>query len=227
MASVYSSNMKVEKMKIAIIDYDMGNVRSIENAIKHVGDYEIQVTSDPGVIKSSNCIILPGVGAFPDAMKKLREKQLIDVLTDEVTNNKKPVLGICLGMQLLFESSEEIEFTVGLGWIPGKVKYMTPGQNLRVPHVGWNSLILKKEQSFFDYLNEDKNFYFVHSLWVNCPEEYKLSTFEYGVEMTAAVQKDNVVGMQFHPEKSQKNGLAAMKSFLDWAQMQQQGISNA
>lgn len=214
-------------MKIAIIDYDMGNVRSIENAINHVGDYEIQITNDPSVIKASSCIILPGVGAFPDAMKKLQEKKLIDVLSNEVMVNKKPVLGICLGMQLLFESSEEIELTVGLGWIPGRVEYMKPGQNLRVPHVGWNSLILKKEQSVFDYLHEDKDFYFVHSLWVNCPEQYKLATFEYGVEMTAAVQKDNVVGMQFHPEKSQKNGLAAMSSFLDWAKTQQQGDSDA
>ncbi len=214
-------------MKIAIIDYDMGNVRSIENAINHVGDYEIHITSDPKVIKASSCIILPGVGAFPDAMKKLKEKKLIDVLSNEVMVNKKPVLGICLGMQLLFESSEEIELTAGLGWIPGRVEYMKPGQNLRVPHVGWNSLILKKAQSVFDFLHEDKDFYFVHSLWVNCPEQYKLATFEYGVEMTASVQKDNVVGMQFHPEKSQQNGLAAMSSFLDWAQTQQQGESDA
>lgn len=219
--------MKVKEMKIAIIDYDMGNIRSIENAINHVGDFDIQVTSDPEVIKASNCIVLPGVGAFPDAMKKLREKHLLDVLTAEAVGNKKPVLGICLGMQLLFESSEEIELTAGLGWIPGKVEYMKPGQNLRVPHVGWNSLILKKNESVFDYLREDKDFYFVHSLWVNCPEEYKLAVFDYGVEMTASVQKDNVFGMQFHPEKSQKNGLAAMKSFLDWAQTQQQGKSDA
>jgi len=214
-------------MKIAIIDYDMGNVRSIENAINHVGDYEIHITSDPSEIKSSSCIILPGVGAFPDAMKKLREKQLIDVLSNEVMINKKPVLGICLGMQLLFESSEEIELTAGLGWIPGKVEYMNPGQGLRVPHVGWNSLRLQKEQSVFDFLQDDKDFYFVHSLWVNCPPQYKLATFDYGIEMTASVQKNNVVGMQFHPEKSQKNGLSAMKSFLDWVETQQQGEANA
>jgi len=218
---------KVNKMKIAIIDYDMGNVRSIENAINHVGNYHIQVTSDPAVIEASNCIILPGVGAFPDAMRKLNEKQLVGVLTDEVLIKKKPVLGICLGMQLLFDSSEEIEFTKGLGWISGKVEYMKPGQGLRVPHVGWNSLILKKEKSVFDFLHDDKDFYFVHSLWVNCPDEYKLATFDYVVEMTASVQKDNVVGMQFHPEKSQKNGLAAMKSFLDYAQALATGDNDA
>ncbi len=205
-------------MKIVIIDYDMGNVRSIENAINHVGEYSIEITSDSNKIKSADCIILPGVGAFPDAMKKLKEKNLIETLNYEVLVKRKPVLGICLGMQLLFDSSEEMETTKGLGWIPGKVEYMKPGGGLRVPHVGWNSLILKKNESVFEYLHDDKDFYFVHSLWVNCPDEYKLATFEYGVEMTAAVQKDNVVGMQFHPEKSQKNGLSALKSFLEKSQ---------
>ncbi len=205
-------------MKIVIIDYDMGNVRSIENAINHVGEYDIEITSVPEAIKAADCLILPGVGAFPDAMKKLREKHLVDLLTHEVMVKKKPVLGICLGMQLLFESSEEIEFSVGLGWIPGKVEYMKPGKGLRVPHVGWNSLILQKENSFFNYLQDDKDFYFVHSLWVNCSQEHKLATFDYGIEMTASVQSNNVVGMQFHPEKSQKNGLIAIRAFLGWAQ---------
>lgn len=205
-------------MKIVIIDYDMGNVRSIENAINHIGEYDIETTSMPDVIKAADCLILPGVGAFPDAMTKLHEKDLVDLLTHEVIVKKKPVLGICLGMQLLFESSEEIEFSVGLGWIPGKVEYMKPGEGLRVPHVGWNSLILQKENSLFDYLQDDKDFYFVHSLWVNCSQEYKLATFDYGIEMTASVQNNNVFGMQFHPEKSQKNGLSAMRSFLEWAQ---------
>lgn len=212
-------------MKIAIIDYEMGNVRSIENAINHVGDYHIDITSDPEVIKSAACIILPGVGAFPDAMKKLNEKGLVEVLSNEVVKKKKPVLGICLGMQLLFKSSNEIGHTKGLGWIPGSVEYMKPGEGLRVPHVGWNSLILKKEESLFSYLSDDKDFYFVHSLWVNCPAQYQLATFGYGIEMTAAVQNENVIGMQFHPEKSQKNGLEAMKSFLNWAQIA--GGSNA
>lgn len=214
-------------MKIAIIDYDMGNVRSIENAINHVGSFEINITSDPAVISESHCIILPGVGAFPDAMKKLKEKQLIDTLNKEVLINKKPVLGICLGMQLLFDSSEEIEFTKGLGWIPGKVEYMNPGQKLRVPHVGWNALILKKQGSVFDYLQNDRDFYFVHSLWVNCPEEFKLANFEYGLEMTASVQKENIVGMQFHPEKSQTNGLNAISSFLQWVEERLKGNDNA
>lgn len=217
----------MKKLNIVIIDYDMGNIRSIENAINHVGDYDIKITCNIEAIKSADCLILPGVGSFPDAMKKLNEKQLVEVLSTEVMVNLKPVLGICLGMQLLFESSEEMKFERGLGWIPGQVEYIKASQALRVPHIGWNELILQKEESIFSYLQDDKDFYFVHSLWVNCDQEYKLATFEYGVEMTASVQRENVFGMQFHPEKSQKNGLNAMKSFLNYVGKQKRGESNA
>ncbi|MGF1758902.1 imidazole glycerol phosphate synthase subunit HisH [Photobacterium sagamiensis] len=205
------------KFKIAIIDYDMGNIRSIVNAINHVGDYDILVTSDATEIENADCILLPGVGAFPDAMKKLRDKGLIETLNKVVKEDKKPTLGICLGMQLLFDSSEEITQTAGFGWIPGQVVYMKPQHGLRVPHVGWNSLIIQNDQSVFNYLSHDKDFYFVHSLYAQCDEKYILAKFEYGSNMTAAVQYDNVIGMQFHPEKSQKIGLGAMKSFLNWA----------
>lgn len=207
----------MNKFKIAIIDYDMGNVKSVENAINHTGSYDIVVTDNHDIIKNSDILILPGVGAFPDAMSKLSDKGLIELLNHEVMIRKKPVLGICLGMQLLFESSEEIRHCTGLGWIPGKVVYMKPSENLRVPHVGWNSLIRKNNDSVFSYLQHDKDFYFVHSLWAKCPEEFVIATFNYGQEMTASVQNDNVIGMQFHPEKSQKNGLRAIKSFLNWA----------
>lgn len=206
------------KFKIAVIDYDMGNVRSIVNAINHIGTYDIAVTSNALEIESADCILLPGVGAFPDAMKKLKEKKLIEILDKVVKQDKKPTLGICLGMQLLFDSSEEMTKTAGLGWIPGSVVYMKPQKEFRVPHVGWNSLILQKEKSVFNYLSYDKDFYFVHSLHVLCEPQYILANFEYGSTMTAAVQLDNVIGMQFHPEKSQNVGLAAMRSFLDWAQ---------
>lgn len=206
------------KLKVAIVDYDMGNISSIENAINHVGEYDIVVTSSASEIEAADCILLPGVGAFPDAMKKLREKGLIDTLNKVVIKDKKPTLGICLGMQLLFDTSDEITQTAGLGWIPGKVVYMKPTYELRVPHVGWNNLIIQNDSIIFDYLANDKDFYFVHSLHVQCDEKYVLAKFEYGSDMTASVQFENIVGMQFHPEKSQKVGLRAMKSFLDWAQ---------
>ncbi|MHA7000934.1 imidazole glycerol phosphate synthase subunit HisH [Aeromonas schubertii] len=206
-----------EKLNVAIIDYEMGNVKSIENAITHIGDFNVVITADSSVILSSDIIILPGVGAFPDAMKKLSEKGLISVLEKAVKELKKPTIGICLGMQLLFDVSEEKEITKGLGWIPGKVTYMHPEGNLRVPHIGWNSLILQPADIIFDYLNADKDFYFVHSLHVVCDDKYTMAKFDYGGLMTAAVRKDNVVGMQFHPEKSQKNGLLALSSFFKWA----------
>jgi len=209
----------LKSFKIVIVDYEMGNIRSIENAIRHAGYENLEVSSSKEVIHSADCLILPGVGAFPDAMQSLREKALIEPLNDAVLVQKKPVLGICLGMQLLFELSEEKGITQGLGWIPGKVEYMNPGHNFRVPHIGWNSLLVKPNDSLFGFLNHDKDFYFVHSLHAKCDEKFILSEFDYGVRMVAAVKKENVVGMQFHPEKSQKNGLLAMRSFLKWAAM--------
>jgi len=206
-----------KKLKVVIIDYGMGNVKSIENAINHISDHEVLITSEEHSINNSDVIILPGVGAFPDAMKKLNEMSLIGILENAVHNQKKPTLGICLGMQLLFDSSEEKGITKGLGWIPGKVCYMKPSNNLRVPHIGWNSLIIAKSDSIFEYLKEDKDFYFVHSLHAVCDPKYVLARFDYGGLMTAAVQNENIVGMQFHPEKSQNIGLKALKSFFDWS----------
>lgn len=208
-----------EKLKVVIIDYEMGNVKSIENAVAHVGDFNVVISADSEVILASDIIILPGVGAFPDAMKKLSDKGLIPILDRAVKELKKPTIGICLGMQLLFDSSEEKEVTKGLGWIPGKVSYMHPEGNLRVPHIGWNSLVLQPNDVIFNYLQTDKDFYFVHSLHVTCDDQYILAKFDYGGLMTAAVIKDNVVGMQFHPEKSQKNGLLALSSFFKWAEL--------
>ncbi|NVK31263.1 MAG: imidazole glycerol phosphate synthase subunit HisH [Gammaproteobacteria bacterium] len=209
----------MEKLTIAIIDYDMGNVKSIENAINYVGNFNIIITADSSAILSADVIVLPGVGAFPDAMKKLTERGLVSVLHQAVNEQKKPTLGICLGMQLLFDSSEEKVFTKGLGWIPGKVVYMKPDAGLRVPHIGWNSLQVSANDAIFGFLNQDKDYYFVHSLHAVCEDQYVLARCDYGGVMTAAVKNNNVIGMQFHPEKSQKNGLAALQSFFQWAQM--------
>ena len=205
------------KLTVVIVDYEMGNIKSIENAINHIGNFNIKITADRDSILQADIIILPGVGAFPDAMQKLKERNLIAVLNEAVITNKTPTLGICLGMQLLFNSSEEKVVTDGLGWIPGKVVYIEPKGNLRVPHIGWNSLILSEYDSLFSFLEHDKDFYFVHSLYAQCEDRYILARFKYGDAMVASVKKDNIVGMQFHPEKSQKNGLTALKSFFDWA----------
>ena len=202
---------------IAVIDYGMGNVQSIKNALSHIGDYKTVVTSDADTIRDADCIILPGVGAYPDAMKNLRDKNLIELLNDQVLNKKKPLLGICLGMQLLFTYSSEGGGGKGRGWIPGAVEYMELDSDFRVPHVGWNDLHLKQDSPMFEPLGEDKNFYFVHSYHAVCSEEHVIASFEYGKEFTAAVQYQNIVGMQFHPEKSQQNGMKVLKQFIAWA----------
>jgi len=207
----------MEKLTVAIIDYDMGNIKSIENAINHVGNFKIVVTADSELILNADVIILPGVGAFPDAMKNLNEKGLLSALNEAVKVQKKPTLGICLGMQLLFDSSEEKTQTKGLGWIPGHVAYMKPEGGLRVPHIGWNSLQVSADDSIFGFLDHDKDYYFVHSLHAVCDNRYVLAKFDYGGLMSAAVKNENVIGMQFHPEKSQKNGLTALESFFQWA----------
>jgi len=209
--------------KIALIDYGSGNIRSIKNALLHIGDFQVDVTADPETIDRADCIILPGVGAYPDAIKNLKEKNLIGFLNDQVLVKKKPLLGICLGMQLLFESSVEGGHNEGLGWIPGTVERMELDDSYRVPHVGWNDLHLRQSSTMFETLGEDKNFYFVHGYHAVCPEEYVIASFEYGKEFTAAVQYQNIVGMQFHPEKSQQNGMKAFKQFIEWAR----GLNNA
>ena len=179
--------------KIAVIDYGVGNIKSITNAITKVQerDADIFLTRDPKIIFESDILVLPGVGAFPDAMTRLEEYGLVEVLTHAISTMKKPSLGICLGMQLLFESSEENQHTKGLGLIPGKVVYIEGNTQLRVPHIGWNSLELNSPSVIFDYLGFDKDFYFVNSLYVDCHQENIIASFEYGVVMAAAVQREN------------------------------------
>jgi len=217
-AGAYSCGEKMNtNFRIVLIDYGSGNIRSIKNALLHIGNFQVNVTDDPATIRNSDCILLPGVGAFGDAMKNLKERQLIEILTDQAMVQKKPLLGICLGMQLLFSISAEGGRTEGLGWIPGSVEFMDLDDTYRVPHVGWNDLILKQPSTMFQTLGDDRNFYFVHSYHAVCDEKYVIASFDYGKEFTAAVQYQNIVGMQFHPEKSQQNGMKALKQFIEWA----------
>ena len=204
-------------LKVALIDYDMGNLRSIANAIHHIGDYQVDVTADPAVIRHADCLILPGVGAYPDAMASLRGKELLPVLNEQVLEQRKPVLGICLGMQLLFDSSAEGGRHAGLGWIPGSVELMQLAPEFRVPHVGWNDLQVQQNSRFFSSLGDDKNFYFVHSYCVQ-PADLSVvtGTSEYGVPFTCAVGRANIFAVQFHPEKSAQDGLQLLKNFVEW-----------
>jgi imidazole glycerol-phosphate synthase subunit HisH len=198
---------------VVIIDYGMGNLFSVKNALDAIGAESI-ISDNPEDLEKADKIILPGVGAFPDGMKNLKKRGFIEVLKKEVLNNKKPFLGICLGMQLLATDSEEHKLTKGLGWINGHVKKFNVDNNFRIPHMGWNDVFVKKENPLFG-ANKTPVFYFVHSYHI-VPNDLSviLATCNYGEEFVAAIQKDNVFGVQFHPEKSQKCGLEFLKNFL-------------
>lgn len=201
---------------IAIVDYGVGNLFSLKSSFGAIGA-EIVVTSDPAVIANADRIILPGVGAFADAAEKLRKSGLDKTILEE-TKNGKPLLGICLGMQMLFEKSYEYGEHEGLGLIPGAVRPIADviPKDLKIPHIGWNPLHLRTpKDELFSYLNEDDCVYFVHSYYAAECDDYVIATAEYGAELTAAVRKGNVWGAQFHPEKSGKVGLAILKAFCE------------
>ena len=201
---------------IAILDYGVGNLFSLTCSFRAIGE-EAVVTKAPALIRQAERLILPGVGAFEDAAKKLRESGL-DVLLKEEVAKGKPLLGICLGMQLLFEKSYEYGEHEGLGLIKGSIKPIRDviDANLKVPHIGWNSLRFGKEKSpLFRYLKEGDYVYFVHSYYGADCEESVIATTEYGATITAAVADRNVYGTQFHPEKSGEVGLAILRAFCE------------
>ena len=202
---------------IAIIDYGVGNLFSLCSSLKSIGA-EAVVTPDPAVIRAADRIILPGVGAFADAAAKLRATGLDQVLLEEAAKGKK-IMGICLGMQMLFEESHEYGIHKGLGLIPGRVVPMAGyvPEGLKIPHIGWNPLILKGESKhpLLKYVNEGDCVYFVHSYFAADCTESVIATAEYGRELTAAVAKGNVMGCQFHPEKSGKVGVSILKAFCE------------
>ena len=200
---------------VAIVDYGVGNLFSLESSFAAIGA-EVIVTDDPQVLKNADQIILPGVGAFGDAAEKLRRTGL-DMVLKELAAAGKPLMGICLGMQMLFEKSFEYGEHAGLGLIPGKVVPIAdviPG-DLKIPHIGWNGLHFKQESPIFKNVEEGDCVYFVHSFYAADCDGSVVATAEYGAELTAAVAKANVFGCQFHPEKSGKVGLAILKAFTE------------
>ena len=201
---------------IAIIDYGVGNLFSLKCSFESIGA-DICVTSDPDVIAKADRIILPGVGAFEDAAKKLRDSGLDKVIKKECANGK-PLLGICLGMQLLFERSFEYGEHEGLGLVKGSIRPISDviDADLKIPHIGWNALHFgNKKDELFKYLNEGDFVYFVHSYYGADCDDSVIATTEYSAELTAAVRNKNVCGVQFHPEKSEKVGLSILKAFCE------------
>lgn len=201
---------------IAIIDYDAGNIRSVEKALQFLGE-ETVCTGERDVILRADKVILPGVGAFGDAMKKLRSRKLDEVI-GEVVENKTPFLGICLGLQLLFESSEESKGVKGLGILPGRIVRLPETEGLKIPHVGWNSLHFPTEGVLFHGISEGAYVYFVHSFYLQAEDTALVkATTQYGATVHASVERDNVFACQFHPEKSSDTGLHILKNFISFA----------
>lgn len=199
---------------IAIIDYDAGNIKSVEKALLHLGQ-KVKITDQAHEILLADKVVLPGVGAFGDAMGNLDRRGLVPIIR-EVVEKGTPFLGICLGLQLLFERSDETPGVEGLGILPGEILRIPAEEGLKIPHMGWNSLHLEHGGRLFENVSEQSYVYFVHSYYLKAAEEeiVKAST-EYGVHIHASVEKGNVFACQFHPEKSSEVGLRILKNFVE------------
>ena len=198
---------------IAIIDYDAGNIKSVEKALQYLGE-EAVITRDRDEILKSDKVILPGVGAFGDAMEKLKQYGLVETI-HEVVDRQIPFLGICLGLQLMFESSEEAPEVEGLGLLPGKILRIPKKDGMKIPHMGWNDLKIKEGSKLFAGLEEDPYVYFVHSFYLQAEDpSIVAATTEYGVTIHASVEKDHIFACQFHPEKSSTVGLQILRNFI-------------
>lgn len=192
----------------AIVDYGVGNLKSVANAMKYLG-FRTCITSDGGELERADAIILPGVGAFPDAAERLRGKGLDKEIT--LQSEKKPVLGICLGMQLLFDMGCEVRLCAGLGLIPGRVDRIQT--DYKLPHIGWNELTFQNDSPIFKGLKDGEQVYFVHSFCAYAEEATVTARTDYGVSIVAAVGRNTVFGCQFHPEKSGETGLKILRNF--------------
>ena len=199
---------------IAIIDYDAGNIKSVEKAMHYLGQ-EVEITRDQERILAADKVILPGVGAFGDAMEKIRQYDLEGVIR-QVVDRGTPFLGICLGLQLLFEESEESPGAKGLGILKGRIRRIPGGEGLKIPHMGWNTLELSGNGRLFRGVPEEPFVYFIHSYYLEAEEEeiVKAVTW-YGTKIHASVEKGNVFACQFHPEKSSSTGLLMLKNFVE------------
>ncbi len=207
---------------IVVLDYGMGNLRSVQKGFEAVG-HKVQISSNPEVVGNADAIVLPGVGAFQDCMRNLGKLKLIDPINHCVKSNK-PFLGICLGLQLLFTESEEFGHSKGLNLVSGRVSQFPKdfklssknGQRLKIPHMGWNTISKKKKNYLLRDINEESFFYFVHSYYV-IPDDKEIifTTTNYGIEFVSGICRENMFGLQFHPEKSQMLGLKILKNFGD------------
>ena len=201
---------------LVIIDNDMGNIQSVADAMSKLGVSFI-ISDDIATIKQANSLIFPGVGAFPMAMANLKKLSLDKVLKEKLVKKNTPFLGICLGMQLLFEESDEQILTKGLGLLKGKVTRISSAAGCAVPHVGWNRVNTTKENPLFGNIDNNARFYYDHSYFVTESDQDVFASLNYSEEMSVGVWKNNIFGVQFHPEKSQRNGLKLLRNFVNYA----------
>lgn len=209
----------MNKLKVGIIDYGVGNTLSVANALEFL-NYKVQITNEKLVLKTCDVLILPGVGAFDAAALTLKKSGLQEILGEQVFIDKKPILGICVGMQLMATYSLENGRHEGLNWIPGAVVPIEPLNNFPVPHVGWNTIEIQQREPLFKRISNEHHFYFDHSYYFK-PDytEDIAATVHYGTLLTAAIKKDHIMGVQFHPEKSQVNGLKLFRDFIQLLQV--------
>jgi len=197
---------------IAVVDYGMGNLRSVAKALERVGA-EVEVTSDPARVRSADAVVLPGVGAFGRCMENLRAAGL-ESCVREAAASQRPFLGICVGMQILFEESEEFGPVAGLGILPGRVRrFMADSPEIKVPHMGWNQICVRRRAPHLAGIDDGENVYFVHSYYVDCDRGLAATTTPYAGEFVSSVWRDNLFAVQFHPEKSQSAGLEILSNF--------------
>ena len=203
------------KQKIVIVDYGVGNIRSVFNSISTLGYKKLKVSSTQKDLSDADMLILPGVGAFDEAIRNITSRNLIPLLNEQVIQLKKPILGICVGMQLLTDGSEENGWHDGLGWIPGRIEKIKIKKGFHVPHVGWNNIKFDQTCILSSNLGEEKHFYFDHSYSYEGDEKYVCASCEYGGKINSVIQLNNIFGVQFHPEKSQTNGLKLFRNFFN------------
>jgi len=204
-------------MQILIIDYGLGNISSIKHAFNVLG-VNAEISSEKNKIQSADAIILPGVGNFGEATENIKSRGLADVIKNSVTNDKKPILGICLGMQLLSTGSEESPNSKGLGLIPGSVKKITlpEGCSEKLPQIGWNNVLSKNESPLFQNISQGSNFYFANSYHYVCNKGFEIASTSYGIQIASAIQNENIFGVQFHPEKSSYTGIKLLGNFINY-----------
>jgi len=208
-------------MKVVIVDYAMGNIQSVHNAFEHLG-CNVVTSGDAMAIEGASALVLPGVGAFGEAIANLRERRLVEPIRDAVLNRGIPLMGICLGMQLLADVSEERGSHKGLSLIPGEVRRVPVSEGFRLPHIGWNSVEVRKNHPFLTDIQNGDAFYFVHSYHFECDSEHVAAITNHGCDVVAAVQKGRIFATQFHPERSHVCGLTLIRNFVEFVQKVQE-----